>query len=100
MTVHRSHEDRLAHSPSYREGIRDGAEDCRIVAACPPGMPLGPQPAPSHGALYRAGYDREWSQAVPHLGCKNCQKKGTERALLGSQTGQLSEPKGSQNRTT
>ena len=75
MTVHINHEDRRAHSPSYREGLDDGWNDCLIVAQCPPGVPLGMQEAPHHGRLYAAGYDYAWRNACPHRCTAACKQR-------------------------
>lgn len=65
-----------ANSPTYAQGLLDGETDCEIVAQCPPGVPIGPQPpSPEYPVMYLTGYNESFSQAAPHEPCPRCRKQ-------------------------
>lgn len=76
---HRSDDPRYqAKSPYYAAGAEDGHRDCLIVANCPPGSPLGQDDNRAWSAMYRTGYEDEWSKAVPHKCTAECKRNRGE----------------------
>jgi hypothetical protein len=52
------------NSPTYRQGLEDGAADCALASSCPPGTPLGPMPPfPAYPVMYMAGYGEAYNPA-------------------------------------
>ena len=61
------------NSPMFARGVEDGEADAQLVASCPPGIPIGPNPPePAYPRMYLRGYERAFSAAVPHNCTANC----------------------------
>ena len=59
------------HSPFFKAGQGDGADDRLRLACCPPCDPIGYDPDKGWSAMYRRGYAEKFTGAVRHS-CKNC----------------------------
>jgi hypothetical protein len=59
------------------DGHVDGARDTAAASSCPPGVPLGPDPAKSWSVRYMQGYDAAYNP-MPCL-CDGSCKRGKER---------------------
>jgi len=65
------------NSPTYQQGLDDGASDSVLASSCPPGAPLGPMPPfPAYPVMYLAGY-RDAYQPVP-CPCDGSCKRGKQ----------------------
>ena len=75
------------NSPTYQQGLDDGASDSVLASSCPPGAPLGPMPPfPAYPVMYLAGY-RDAYQPVPcpcDGSCKRGKQYGEAPELISS----------------
>lgn len=65
-----------AKSLYYAYGVEDATRDCQIVANCPPGDPIGPDPERTWSCMYRRGYEDKIADATPHICTDRCRKNG------------------------